>query len=77
MTEQMANDNQQAKTERIDSPDKLNDYMRVLSPPVWLIIIAVLLLMVGFLTWAVFGNIEVHDIAGNELNVSPITFVTG
>ncbi len=76
MTEQITNSNEQNKPERIDSPEKLNDYMRVLTPSVWLILIAVFLLMIGILTWAVFGKIDVHDIVGDEISVHPITFVT-
>ena len=63
-------------SDKIDSPDKLNDYMRVLSPSVWLILIAALLLLTGALIWAVFGSIEVHNSEGLTQNVAPITFVT-
>ncbi|MCR5626154.1 MAG: hypothetical protein K6F99_02440 [Lachnospiraceae bacterium] len=76
MAEQEINNAIQDETERIDSPEKLNDYMRVMSPSVWMVIIAVFLLMAGFLVWAVFGKLEVHNTKGEAVNVAPITFVT-
>ena len=35
--------------DRISSPEALNDYLRVTTPMVWLILAAVILLLVGFL----------------------------
>jgi len=37
--------------ERIQSPEQLNDYLRVTNPTIWIILIAVILLLVGFLVW--------------------------
>ncbi len=44
--------------ERISSPEQLNDYIRVASPPVWMLLGAVLLLLIGFCVWGVFGQLE-------------------
>ena len=44
--------------ERLESPEKLNDYLRVTSPGVWMILSAVILLLVGVCIWGVFGRIE-------------------
>ena len=63
-------------SDKIDSPDKLNDYMRVLSPSVWIILTAILLLLAGALIWAVFGSVQVHNSDGILKTVTPITFVT-
>ena len=63
-------------SDKIDSPDKLNDYMRVLSPSIWLILAATLLLLAGALIWAIFGSIEIHNSQGITETVAPITFVT-
>ena len=44
--------------ERLESPEQLNDYLRVTSPGVWMILSAVILLLIGVFIWAVFGRIE-------------------
>ena len=43
--------------ERLESPEKLNDYLRVTSPGVWLILITVIVLLAGVCIWGVFGKI--------------------
>ena len=37
--------------DRIQSPEQLNDYLRVTEPSVWLLLIAVILLLAGLLIW--------------------------
>ena len=44
--------------EQITSPEQLNDYLRVTSPAVWVVLVAVILLLAGFLVWASFANID-------------------
>ena len=44
--------------DRISSPEALNDYLRVTTPTVWLILAAIILLLVGFLTWSTVANID-------------------
>ena len=44
--------------ERLESPEQLNDYLRVTSPGVWMILSAVVLLLIGVFIWGVFGRIE-------------------
>ena len=44
--------------EAIESPESLNDYLRVTSPRVWLILAAVICLLVGAILWGVFGHIR-------------------
>ena len=43
--------------ERLESPEKLNDYLRVTSPGVWLVLAAVIALLIGICIWGVFGRI--------------------
>ena len=43
--------------ERITSPEKLNDYIHVTSPSIWMALGAIILILVGALVWAAFGNI--------------------
>lgn len=44
--------------QRIESPESLNDYIRVSNPGVWLIISAVILLLIGACIWGIFGHID-------------------
>lgn len=43
--------------ERISSPERLNDYIKVISPSVVLLMFALALLLLGGLVWGFFGNI--------------------
>ena len=44
--------------EAVESPESLNDYLRVTSPGVWLVLAAVIVLLVGAILWGVFGHIR-------------------
>ena len=44
--------------ERIQSPEQLNDYLRVTNPSVWVLLTAVILLLMGLLVWGSFTYID-------------------
>ena len=44
--------------EAIESPEKLNDYLRVTDAGVWLVLAAVIALLAGFVLWGIFGSID-------------------
>ena len=44
--------------ERICSPEKLNDYIQVANPSIWLILSAVALLLMAVLVWGIFGSVS-------------------
>ena len=44
--------------ERISSPDKLTDYLRVTNPGIWLILTIVVILLAGLIAWASIGTLE-------------------
>ena len=48
----------QKSIERIESPEKLNDYLRVTSPTVWIVLAAIIVLLVGVCVWGVLGHID-------------------
>lgn len=60
--------------ERVTSPEQLNDYIRVTTPSVWIILAATLILIIGTLVWAVFGKIRVNTESGIK-EVAPINYV--
>lgn len=43
---------------RVSSPEQLNDYIRVTSPGIWIILAAVLMMIVGLIVWGVVDKIE-------------------
>lgn len=61
--------------EKVSSPEQLNDYLRVSTPAVWIILAAILILLVGFIVWAVFGSVTIHDADGAAQVIHPITFI--
>ncbi len=60
--------------ERVTSPEQLNDYIKVTTPSVWIILAATLILIVGTLVWAVLGKIRVNTESGIK-EVAPINYV--
>ena len=44
--------------DKISSPDKLDDYLKVSSPSLWLVMLAVVFLLVGTLVWASVEELE-------------------
>ena len=53
--------------EAVESPESLNDYLRVTSPGVWLALAAVITVLVGFILWSIFGRIN------TSLNVAVVS----
>ena len=43
--------------DRIQSPEQLNDYLRVTNPTVWVLLAAVIVLLAGMLVWGSFTYI--------------------
>ena len=44
--------------DRVNSPEQLNEYIRVANPGVWLVLAAAVSLLVGVVIWGIFGTIE-------------------
>lgn len=61
--------------DKATSPEELNDYIRVTSPHIWIVLAAVILLLVGMIIWGIFGTVSVQDETGAVHEVHPITFV--
>ena len=62
--------------DRISSPEELNDYIRVTTPSVWLVLTATVIILVGTLIWGAIGTVDVEKEDGTTNTVHPITFVT-
>ncbi len=48
----------QKSLDKVSSPEQMNDYIRVTSPGVWLILAAVIAILAGLLIWSVLGRLE-------------------
>lgn len=46
--------------ERISSPEQVNDYIKVASSGIWLVLSAVVLLLLGVICWGIAGRLENH-----------------
>ena len=44
--------------EAVQSPEVLDDYLRVTTPGIWIFLAAVVCLLAGVLLWGTFGSIE-------------------
>ena len=64
--------------EAVESPESLNDYLRVTSPGIWLVMAAVIMLLVGGILWGIFGHIrttaEFAISVGPEKSVCYVTY---
>ena len=55
----MSGDNETVQSaRRMSSPEQLNDYLKVTSPKIWVLLVAVVLLVAGLLLWSSFTTIE-------------------
>ena len=52
---------------RVSSPEELGSYLRVTSPAVWLLLIAVILLLAGMLLWS--SKVSIDSIAAGTARV--------
>ncbi|MBR5337248.1 MAG: hypothetical protein IK152_04630 [Lachnospiraceae bacterium] len=43
--------------DRVESPERLNEYIRVASPGVWAIVTALVIVFAAFIVWGFFGTI--------------------
>ena len=65
--------------DRISSPEQLSDYLRVTSPGLWLIFVAIVSMLVGFFVWMSVGIIETTVPAGvsTKAHTAEVAIVNG
>ena len=65
--------------ERIQSPEQIDDYVRVVTPGLWLVLAAITLLLIAGIMWAVTTRIEVTETQQNGTvttqEIAPISVV--
>lgn len=62
--------------DRLKAPEELNDYIRVTAVPVWIILVAMLIMLFGMIFWGIFGTVDAQNADGSIESVHPITYVT-
>lgn len=66
----------QKNIDKINSPESLNDYVRVTSPSVWIILVGTVLLLFGALVFSAYGKIDTNvNVAVCVLNGEITTYV--
>ena len=66
----------QKSMDQVSSPEQLNDYIRVTTPSVWLVLAVIILLLAGMVTWSILGTVEAKAADGSTEEIRPITLVT-
>lgn len=67
----------QKSLEKISSPQQMNDYIRVSSPSVWMILAAVIVLLIGVCVWGVFGRLDTAVPTGGVCTDGRLTVLIG
>ena len=65
----------QKSIDRVSSPEKLDDYIRVTTPSVWITLAAIAILLIGTIVWGFFGELTIHNNDGTIETVAPISFI--
>ena len=65
----------QKSIDKVSSPEKLDDYIKVTTPSVWITLAAIVILLAGIIVWGTFGELTVHNADGTTEKVTPISFI--
>ena len=65
----------QKNIDKVSSPEKLDDYIRVTTPSVWIALAAMVVLLIGVIIWGCFGELTVHEVDGTVKTIAPITYI--
>lgn len=50
----------QKSVDRVSSPEQLDNYLKVTTPSVWLILIGIIVLLIGTIVWAALGKLNTY-----------------
>lgn len=62
---------------KISSPEQMNDYIRVSSPSVWMVLAAVIVLLAGVCVWGMFGHLDTAVQTGGVCTNGRLTVFVG
>ena len=43
---------------KVQSPDNLNEYIQVSNPGIWILLVSIVFLLLGFCVWGCFGQLQ-------------------
>lgn len=46
------------KMSKVNSPEQLNQYIKLSNPSVWILLIAIIILLLGVCMWGIFGKMD-------------------
>ena len=49
---------EEKRMNRVNSPEQLNQYIKLSNPGVWVILAAIIILLIGVCIWGLFGKID-------------------
>lgn len=58
----------QKNIDRINSPESLNDYVKVTNPSVWIVLIGVVVLIIGAIVFGTVGKVDTNVLAAVEVD---------
>lgn len=64
--------------ERISSPEQIDDYMKVTSPGMWLVLCVIFLLLSAGIFWSITAKIEENIVEDGQIvtrEVAPVSFI--
>lgn len=70
----------ESRLSRINSPEQIDDYIRVTTPGMWLLVLAIIILLASGIIWAYSTRIEMRTVDRNGQvmteYVTPASFLT-
>ena len=63
----------QKSIDKVSSPEQLDGYLKVTTPSVWLILIGIIVILVGTIVWATFGEIKSYTNVGCVVDGGNVT----
>lgn len=54
----------QKSVDRVSSPEQLDNYLKVTTPTVWLVLIGIIVILIGTIVWATFGRMNTYANVG-------------
>ena len=58
----------QKSLDQISSPEQLHDYLHVTNPTIWLVYLAIILLVLGYLLWSSFAATDSFAVATADVS---------
>jgi hypothetical protein len=61
---------------KISSPEQIDDYIHVVRPKIWILLIVILLLIAAAVVWGFMGRIDVRTVTDGQSAVESVTPVS-